>query len=134
MYQRTIMVIYSQQRFVCVVCEGYLGCFITLSTHGKGVTVCRLSDLFTMCRACAVRRQVIALGLDYIFVCLQKNVRSPLASNTTLQLGKFANPVSVSFGKASETPETQTLPAPNHTLFGSRYTVEPRLPAYRSLA
>ena len=84
---------------------------------------------------------MIALGLDYIFVCLQKisevhfNTPSNLmASNTTLQLGKFANPVSVSFGKASETPETQTLPAPNHTLFGSRYTVEPRLPAYRSLA
>ena len=36
-----------------------------------------------------------------------------MASSTALQLGKFANPVSISFGKASTTPETQTLPAPN---------------------
>ena len=34
----------------------------------------------------------------------------------------FANPYRL--GKASTTPETQTLPAPNHTSFGSRYTVE----------
>ena len=83
---------------------------------------------------------MIALGLDYIFVCLQKNIRSPFQHTFEFNglqyhfAAGLANPVSVSFGKASETPETQTLPAPNHTLFGSRYTVEPRLPAYRSLA
>ena len=37
----------------------------------------------------------------------------------------FANPVSVSFGgNTHKTTTTQTLPAPIHTSYGSRYTVE----------
>ena len=51
-----------------------------------------------------------------------------MASSTALQLGKSLWPSQIlvvyRLGKASTTPETQTLPAPNHTPFGSRYTVE----------
>ena len=51
-----------------------------------------------------------------------------MASSTALQLGKSSWPSQIllvyRLGKASTAPETQTLPAPNHTPFCSRYTVE----------
>ena len=51
-----------------------------------------------------------------------------MASSTAFQLGKSSWPSQIllvyRLGKASTTPETQTLSAPNHTPFGSRYTVE----------
>ena len=93
---------------------------------------------------------MIALGLDYMvyivsakfffethhfqkFISTQEGFSSNLmASSTVLQLGKSLWPSQIllvyRLGKASTTPETQTLPAPNHIPFaegfGSRYTVE----------
>ena len=86
---------------------------------------------------------MIALGLDFIVYiwCLKKKIETQKisevhfntgrlllefnASSTSLQLGKSSWPSQIllvyRLGKASTTPETQTLPAPNHTPFGSRY-------------
>ena len=48
-----------------------------------------------------------------------------MASSTTLQLGKSSWPSQIllvcRLGKRWTTQETQTLPAPNHTLSGTRY-------------
>ena len=77
---------------------------------------------------------MIALGLDYIaknkqtqegFLTQEGFSSNLMASSIDLQPDlQLDNPVSVSLiGKVSPTPESQTLPAPNHTPFRSRYTV-----------
>ena len=62
----------------------------------------------------------------------QKSILSQegfMVSSTALQLSKSLWPSQIllvcRLGKGLATPETQTLPAPNHTPYGSRYTVEP---------
>ena len=89
-------------------------------------------------RACAARGQVIALGLDVVYsVCKKKFFfklslsevhgfsSNLMASSTALLLGKSSWPSQIllvyRLGKASTTPETPTLRAPNHTPFSSRY-------------
>ena len=95
---------------------------------------------FTPRHACAAMGQVIALGLEYIYIDSAKNTLSKVHFSTGSLLFKFnglqyhfaagqvfvafTNPASVPFCKGSSTPETQTMPAPNHTPYGIRYTVE----------
>ena len=81
---------------------------------------------------------MIALGL-YNSVCKKKSLSEVhfntgrlllefMVSSIALQLGTSSWPSQIllvyRLGKASTTPETQTLPAPNHTPFGSIYTAE----------
>ena len=76
---------------------------------------------------------MIALGLDSAkkithfqkSILRQEGFSNLMASSTTLQLDKSLWPSQILLVcKGSATPETQTLPAPNHTPYGTRYMVE----------
>ena len=74
---------------------------------------------------CAAWGQVIVLSI----LTQEGFSLNLMTSSTALQLNKSSWPsqillVYLFLGKALPTPETQTLPAPSHTPYSSRYTVE----------